>query len=431
MTAVNLRAREGSVATATRAREEAGQRRRLSVFLLLVVLLAALLSALWPQTGPEPLQSWVRTSTHRTADSFFALHALCQRLGYRTNRLRATYGKLPLAATTTLVCLDPLPQQELKTLNGAAEVGQVGLLATWVRGGGHVLVTWPGQQQSRGRQPLAPPPPQRDDRIGALFTTLPEVRWIPMQGSLVGGGDLREVRQRWPAMTDVDRRLAAAFLPADDEPADPPRLQAFATPLPPDTRAILSRDGSPLVIEHDLGSGRVWAASTPLLFSTVALANLQCGHPAMAILHAASDGGRRHLLFDEFVHGQREKRGLWWFVVHGPLGYPVAGLMLLLAVMAWRGAVRLGPPVAEPVVSRRAKEEFVLGVADLEARAGHARAAGAALLRSYERDRTQLDAERAAQLGLLHARLETRQAFGDNDLVALAAAIDAIVANKT
>lgn len=431
MTAASPRAREATVVTHAVAHEEAGQRRRLSVFFAVVVVVSALLSVLWPQTGPAPIHARVRTSLHYTADSFLALHALSQRLGYRTSQLRASYAKLPPAETATLLCLDPLSHEQLSETYRGAETGQPPLLWAWVRAGGHVLVTWPGMEVEYGKRPQAPAPPREDDVLTGLFAELPDVQWVPAQGKLVGLDDLREVRNPWPTASATDLELGAAYLRPRDGDQGPPHLQAFATPIPADCRTLLTLDGAPLVLERHLGGGRVWAASTPLLFSTLGLAHLRCGHAAVALLHAASDGGRRRIWFDEFVHGQRQTRGVWWFVAHGPLGYPVAAMLLVLAVLAWRGAVRLGPPTQDATVARRAKEEFAIGVAALVARAGHARAAATALLRSYQQDGERRDPEQMAQLAQLGQRLDTTPSFGDKDLVALAAAIDTIVTDKS
>jgi hypothetical protein len=85
----------------------------------------------------------------------------------------------------------------------------------------------------------------------------------------------------------------------------------------------------------------------------------------------------------------------------------------------------LGPPLPEATVPRRAKEEFVIGMAALEQRAGHARAAGQAVLRAQQHA-VRGDPERSAELARLTPTLDSRRPFCDNDLVALVADIDAI-----
>jgi len=431
MTGPVARVREGTVALDAPTALEVGRRRRLGAFLALVLGLSALLALLWPTRGPVAGTGWTRTTLHVTADSFVAVHALAKRLGYRESRLRASYAALPPPSITALVCLDPMPHARLRDAYGGAETGQAKVLAAWVQAGGSLLVTWPGQWLEPGAEPVAPPPPDREDLIGAVMTVVPDVRWVPARGNLVGAGPLREVRQPWPRVDAAATELAAAFVQPPTDPETEPKVQAFATPLPPEYRPLLALDGAPLVIERQVGNGRVLAASTPLLFSNVGLAHWQCGHAAAVLMHTAADGGRRSLLFDEFAHGQREARGAWFFVAHGPLGHAVAASLLVLLVIAWRGMVRLGPPTAEAAVGRRAKEEFVLAVADLAERAGHARAAGQALLHSYERDARERDGKLAAALARLHQRLDSGQPFCDKELVALAASIDGIVSEQT
>lgn len=428
MTSVS-RVGEATVRAESVARTEAVQRRRIAVFFGLLVALAIGASLLWPQRRQDPWRR-VRTSQSDAADSFRALYELAARLGYPTKRLRASYARLPAPGTATLVCLDPLPADALARVHDAALAGQLDLAAAWVHDGGHLLVTWPGRDLSGGEEPLPATPVGDDDLAAAVFDPLPAVQWIPAAGNLVGTGALREVRLPWPRVPPRAMELGEAFLQTE-RGEDAPRLQAFAEPLPEGCRPLLSLAGAPVVIERRVGGGRVWAASTPLLFSTLALAEFGSGHAALALLHDASEGGRRHLLFDEFAHGLREHRGVLWFVWHGPLFHPVAGMLLVLVVLAWRGAVRLGPPLAMAVTARRAKEEFVLGVADLEARAGHARAAAAALLRDYRRDPlVSRDAERAGRLAALEPLLDKARPFGDKDLVAFAARIDLIVTDE-
>lgn len=424
--------RDGWVHAGAIARDEGAQRRRLSWMFGLVVAVAAGLSILWPDHSARELTAHRRTSLHAVADAFSALHDLLLRLGYHVDRLRASYAKLPPPPTALIVCLDPLPYAELAKVYDGLEIGQVSLLRQWVRDGGHLMVTWPSAQRDKDQSTRPADKPGRDDVIGALCEpfpeSMPETRWIEHKGMLRGVGELQAIAQPWRPFTATDLELVEAHVQRN-QAGEPPQMQAFVTPLPAGWRGLVWLDGAALVIERHVGRGVVWAASSALLFSTLALARQDVGPPLVALLHIACEEGRRRVVFDEFAHGQREARGMGWFVRHGPLGYPVAAALLLLVVLAWRGAVRLGPPLPEPTVPRRAKEEFVIGMAALEQRAGHARAAGQAVLRAQQNS-ARGDPERSADLAQLAASLDSGRPFCDNDLVALVADIDAIDRRK-
>lgn len=419
---------DGQVHAGAIARDEAAQRRRLSWMFGLVVAVAAGLSVLWPDQPASERTAHRRTSMHAVADGFSALHDLLPRLGYDVDRLRASYAKLPPPTTALLLCLDPLPHAKLKKVYAGLEIGQVSLLRQWVRDGGHLVVTWPSAQRDEERRSQPADPPGRDDVIGALCDPYPDAqpdtRWIAPDGILRGVDELRAIAQPWPPFDSADVELVEAHLQRD-QASEPPQVQVFVTPLPAGWRALVSLDDAPLLIERHVERGVVWAASSAVPFTTLALARRDMGPPIVALLHAASEQGRRRIVFDEFAHGHREARGMWWFVRHGPLGHPVAAALLLLVVLSWRGAVRLGPPLPEATVPRRAKEEFVIGMATLEQRAGHARAAGQAVLRAHRHD-ARGDPERSADLTQLATTLDSERPFCDNDLVALVADIDAI-----
>ena len=417
---------EGTVVQGAMAREEAAHRRRLLSLSGGVLALAALLSVLWPDTAAVEVAAHRRTSLHASADSFYALHALLRRLGYPVTQLRASYAKLPPPATAVLLCLDPLPHAELAKVYDGIETGQMRLLNDWLRAGGHVVATWPSAQRDSRLATKAARDPDGDDVLGVLCDSsaaaIPTTHFIEPKGTWRGVGDLQGTRQPWRQLAADDVDLVAAHVQKQGA-GEAARVRVFTLPLPDGWRPLLWLGDAPVLLERRVGNGRAWIASSAFLFSTLALARQDLGAVLVTLLHHASDEGRRRVVFDEFVHGQREVRSLWWFVRHGPLGYPVVAALLLVVMLAWRSATRLGPPLPEATTPRRAKEEFVIAMASLDQRAGYARAAGKAMLRAHEQ-LARGDAERSARVAHLTANLDSAGSFGDNELVKLAADLD-------
>ncbi len=113
-----------------------------------------------------------------------------------------------------------------------------------------------------------------------------------------------------------------------------------------------------------------------------------------------------------------ERRGLGRWVAGTTLRYPVLAVLLLALVLAWRGAVPARPPAAARTVPRRAKEEFVLSLADIKLRAGRHRAAARALIEAHRArlEAGAADEEDSAALTRLAARVERAEPFGEAEL---------------
>ena len=178
----------------------------------------------------------------------------------------------------------------------------------------------------------------------------------------------------------------------------------------------------PIGLERAIGLGHWWLLSSSLPFTNLALARQGTGNFLVRMIHRASDGGRRTIFFDEYSHGLRHRRGLFWMMWHTELRYPVVGLVLVTLLLSWRGGLRLGVPVPLRSTPRRAVEEFVVSLADLSRRAEGYRAAAQSLLRSYG-DRLQRlqggtrDRRKPPELEAFARRLRVRGEFGEAELV--------------
>ncbi|MCZ6603069.1 MAG: hypothetical protein O6952_08685, partial [Planctomycetota bacterium] len=144
----------------------------------------------------------------------------------------------------------------------------------------------------------------------------------------------------------------------------------------------------PIAVYRKLGAGKVIAISTSYLWTNAAIGRSDAALPLVALLDWASDGGARTILFDEYAHGLGIRRGAFRWIWETDLFYVIATAMLAVGIAAWRGLVRRGPPLEPRVIPRRAKEEFVVSMADIYARARRPRLAAGQLLRGYEDELT-------------------------------------------
>lgn len=75
----------------------------------------------------------------------------------------------------------------------------------------------------------------------------------------------------------------------------------------------------------------------------------------------AGDG--RPVVFDEFYHGLTVRGNPMWLFTRQGYGIVALGLLTLVGLWTWRGAVFLGPPLAETIPSRRSIGEYVIAMA--------------------------------------------------------------------
>jgi hypothetical protein len=255
-------------------------------------------------------------------------------------------------------------------------------------------------------------------------------RWVEAGGRLVVdrslvGGD--EDFRTWAGIEtvveeEVEEEVALEEADEEGEPADesqageqpppPPELPAIFGFRPPCHQAsVTDGDGEP--IEHPLGdtfsicgfdeassyaiSRRIdWSLSDENGMQAVRVA---VGRGSVTAINATPfryrglfDGGHGALFVlitqlqrGDVIHFRSESEHPSVFVLMWRYGAPVIALVLAFVVFAlWRGAVRLGPVIAEPERARRSLAEQIRGTGQFALRFGRGEALRAAAVRALE-----------------------------------------------
>ncbi|MBI2568876.1 MAG: hypothetical protein HYV63_17795 [Candidatus Schekmanbacteria bacterium] len=208
-------------------------------------------------------------------------------------------------------------------------------------------------------------------------------------------------------------------------------LSAFAASTSAGMDALVQIGGRPVVLRRHSGAGEVWLVSTPYPFTNLGLFAGETGAFAAAIVSAASESGRRAVLFDEYAHGYWTRRGKMHWLTSTELRFALMGPLLVTLVLGWRGAIRRGPPRQQRLMPRRAKEEYVVSLADLAVRAGRHHLAAAWLCDAHRHrlqqrqggsgDTTGSGSTELLELARLEHQCVETVPFGPAELAALAA----------
>ena len=92
--------------------------------------------------------------------------------------------------------------------------------------------------------------------------------------------------------------------------------------------------------------------------------NRLLAHGDNSVLAAALIAGDgRPVVFDEFYHGLTVRGNPMWLFTRQGYGVVTLALLALAGLWIWRGAVFLGPPLAESIPSRRSIGEYVVAMA--------------------------------------------------------------------
>lgn len=400
---------DGEVRVAPEADAARRAQRGLALRLGLAAALAAALGLLVDLGRPPADPALGRRSwSSPRADGLRGLGDLAGRLGLRVDRQRASWGQLPDPAGHALLVVAPRPGRALQLEGAALDGTQVRALGRWVDAGGRLLVTLPG----RDRLPLVGIPLMELDGdeslAGQLLGGEPLVLPAPLTAPLAAEPPLGlplEPLRRLPREQEV---LGAAWftwggrgLVLGEARAGDAELPAFAPIREGGLAPRLRLGDRALGLEGPRGAGRVWVLASAYPLTNLALARGGSARLAAALLDDLTEGGRRTLLLDERSHGLGARQGLLGPLRALALGPPAAGLLLLLALAAWRGGVAEGPPRAPPSTARRAKEEFVVALAGLWRRAGKHDAAARTLVEAW---RERIGHEAAGELEALGRR---------------------------
>ncbi len=405
-----------------------------------------------------------RTSKSTASMGFRGLHDLLGGLGQEVLRHRRPYRELPRADESLLMVLDPF---DSKTLRGHGRARfdheQWTDLHNWVRAGGHavvVLPTWEATDSvdtnpslarlrpSAARGVLEDPPP------GDWEVDIPDVddgSWLHRSWFRLGDDPMLyafdEDLGTWPTPSEEwqrDHRLFAPYWSPrprwegdDDQGRDEPWMQLFMRPIPEEYSVRGQLAGEPLLIRRAVGDGAVWVLSSGWPLSNLALAEGGTSWFVYLLMAEASTGFRRQILFDEFAHGDTDTRGMFgWLTESGAL-YPILALGILFLLAAWKGWVRIGAPAGIRLLPRRAKEEFVVGLASMLHSQGRRRFVARSLV---EESRHRLETapgfsfserrRRIVRLRELDEAMESLQRVSYQDLSQMAGNLDRLVRDK-
>jgi hypothetical protein len=137
----------------------------------------------------------------------------------------------------------------------------------------------------------------------------------------------------------------------------------------------------------DRGKGRVHVVADPAILTREGLVALD-GTPrddnALFLANLATRDARDgKVYFDEYHHGFRSDGGFWGYLAyHGQLG-ALLPVLLVLAVAAWAGAVRLGPAVPTPRTRQTDAVDYASALARLYQGTGARRRLARVLVQSF------------------------------------------------
>lgn len=140
-----------------------------------------------------------------------------------------------------------------------------------------------------------------------------------------------------------------------------------ANPAPLAPVVQVANEKGPLLVEYNIGAGRVDLLSDPFIVSNTGISRADNLQLALNII--GSD--KRIIAFDEFHQGQgKTENELIAYFRGTPLLAIVGQLSLIVILLVWTGGKRFGRPLPLPNVDRRSSLEFVASMAELQQRAG-------------------------------------------------------------
>jgi len=110
-----------------------------------------------------------------------------------------------------------------------------------------------------------------------------------------------------------------------------------------------------LAVEYSHGKGSLVILSDPRVFSNALIARAD---NSLLAVHLLAPSGR-HVVIDEFYHGLAVRGNPLYLLTRAGFASVVLGILLIVGVSTWRAAVFLGPPLADPVRSRRSIREYI------------------------------------------------------------------------
>jgi hypothetical protein len=140
-----------------------------------------------------------------------------------------------------------------------------------------------------------------------------------------------------------------------------------ANPAPLAPVVQVANEKGPLLVEYNIGAGRVTFLSDPFIVSNTGISRADNLQLALNIIGR----DKRIIAFDEFHQGQGKTENELIAYFRGTPLFAIAGqLSLIVILLVWTGGKRFGRPLPLPNVDRRSSLEFVASMAELQQRAG-------------------------------------------------------------
>ncbi len=360
------------------------------VFLLVLALIMTVL------TGPQAAPSY-STSLSYHPSGYRALYTLTERLGFSAGRHVTSYGDLPDPSSNVLFVLSPSLTHTFARGESEAVLAQVKKhLDRWIRDGGSMVyagntntvysffgieLDLPEGTALPGKADLYDIALNEFSGSDYYFPSKaphPEPVRVPFSdGTIAGAGPFTHT-SKWRASPDplfaklfhkyFTRKKLLPFFPAEC----------------PGPYEVLARfNGMPVALSAPHGKGTICVVSTAFPFSNLALQFAETGPFSGRLLAHITGNGRKTVLFDEYTHGIIRRRGPLSWITRTALLYPALTLFLITAMLIWQNMVRLGPPEEKRSLPRRAKEEYVVTLAELYHRTHRYNTAAELILRGH------------------------------------------------
>jgi hypothetical protein len=110
-----------------------------------------------------------------------------------------------------------------------------------------------------------------------------------------------------------------------------------------------------VVRRFQVGQGEIVVVGDPQLFSNQSLAKADNSVLAVRLLL----GDRQKVQFNEFYHGLSVRGNPLWLLTRRGYALLAAAIVVVVAVVTWRSAILLGPPLTTPEPSRRTVAEYI------------------------------------------------------------------------
>jgi hypothetical protein len=140
--------------------------------------------------------------------------------------------------------------------------------------------------------------------------------------------------------------------------------------------------GKPAAVLLRHGKGRVIVVADPGMLTNRGISRDDNVFFLRNVAELNAREGR--VYFDEYHHGFRSAGGFWGYLGHYHLHWAILPLLIVVGVVGWHYAVRLGPAVATPRIEQADAVDYASALARLYRRAGSRRLLARTLARGFQ-----------------------------------------------